>query len=274
LGGIRSWDKGQVIKWTVYSLLFLNFGYYFVEELYIASHTLRNGGSLIQWGQELATTIDEIGWLGLILLFEMETYALSNETLEKKSVAWSIHGLRLICYVMLAHTVAARINIVNDTEQVVQAPEVTQLCQLADQDISFGYNYRYTLIDTSNCAEFSGDDSFYFLEPTVVTDTEGLSLERKHVWIDLNDAVIWLLVVWAIELAVWLQNREITGGRLMITTQAAKVLYAVLLTHAGWWVYTGHWVWGWDQFLWIAGFWAIEKNLSDWREEIREEVAA
>ena len=57
----------------------------------------------------------------------------------------------------------------------------------------------------------------------------------------------------------------------MVTTHAAKVLYAVLFAHAAWWAYTGHWVWAWDQFLWIAGFWAIEMNLSDWREEIREE---
>ena len=34
---------------------------------------------------------------------------------------------------------------------------------------------------------------------------------------------MWLLVVWAIELAVWLQNREITGGALMVVSQAAKV---------------------------------------------------
>jgi len=268
---IRSWDKGQIIKWAVYIGLVLNFGYYFVEEIYISSHTLRQGGSFLKWTEEFATSIDELGWFGLLFMFELETYALSETTLEKKPVIWAIHGLRLVCYIMLAHTVLARITTLTDFNEVVQAREITQLCQVADQEISFGENYRYAVIDTSNCPELSGDDTFYFLEPSVITDSDGYALERKHLWVDLNDAVVWLLVVWAIELAVWLQNRDVTGGRLMVTTHAAKVLYAMLIAHAGFWVYTGHWVWGWDQFLWIAGFWAIEKNLSEWREEIREE---
>lgn len=272
--GEAGFDRGQVIKWTVYGLLVVNFGYYFVEELYIASHTLRDGGSFLDWTRELATTIDEIGWLGLLLLFEMETYALPDETLEKKRVAWTIHGLRLLCYMMLAHTVFARVSTVQDIEAVELAQEVSSLCEVADQDISFGYNYRYTVIERSNCRDLAQDGRFYFLDSSVVTDTEGYELERKHVWVDLNDAVVWLLVVWAIELAVWLQNRDIAGGRLMTVTFAAKVLYLVLWADAAWWAYTGHWVWAWDQSLWIAGFWAIEKNLSEWREEIREEHVA
>lgn len=272
--GEAGFDRGQVIKWTVYGLLVVNFGYYFVEELYIASHTLRDGGSFLDWTRELATTIDEVGWLGLLLLFEMETYALPDETLEKKRVAWTIHGLRLLCYMMLAHTVFARVSTVQDIEAVELAQEVSSLCEVADQGISFGYNYRYTVIERSNCRDLAQDGRFYFLDSSVVTDTGGYELERKHVWVDLNDAVVWLLVVWAIELAVWLQNRDIAGGRLMTVTFAAKVLYLVLWADAAWWAYTGHWVWAWDQSLWIAGFWAIEKNLSEWREEIREEHVA
>jgi hypothetical protein len=221
LTGEAGFDRGQVIKWTVYGLLVVNFGYYFVEELYIASHTLRDGGSFLDWTRELATTIDEIGWLGLLLLFEMETYALPDETLEKKRVAWTIHGLRLLCYMMLAHTVFARVSTVQDIEAVELAQEVSSLCEVADQDISFGYNYRYTVIERSNCRDLAQDGRFYFLDSSVVTDTEGYELERKHVWVDLNDAVVWLLVVWAIELAVWLQNRDIAGGRLMTVTFAA-----------------------------------------------------
>jgi hypothetical protein len=267
--GKRDW--GQIIKWTVYCLLLINWGYYFIEEIYISSHTLRQGGTFLQWTEEFATTIDELGWFGLLFMFELETYALSDETLAKKRVVWSLHGVRLLCYIMLAHTVLARVITVNDFLDVEQATGVTSLCQVADQDISFGENYRYTVIDQDNCSELSQDDTFYYLDPSVITDTDGHQLERKHVLVDLNDAVTWLLVVWAIELAVWLQNREITGGRMMVVTHTAKVFYAVLFGHAIFWAYVGHWVYGWDQFLWIAGFWAIEMNLSDWREEIRED---
>ncbi len=272
--GSRRLDWGQITKWVVYSLLLVNFAYYFLEEIYISSHTLRQGGTFLQWTEEFATSIDELGWFGLLFMFEMETYSLSDETLSKRNVRWSIHAVRLACYVFLAHTVLARYTTVNDFEAVMQATEVTHLCQVADQEISFGENERFEIVDQSNCSEISQDDTFYYLDPSVITDTDGYNLERKNVWVDLSDAIVWVLVVWAIELAVWLQNREITGGRLMVVTHAAKIFYVVLFLHAIWWTYNGHWVYSWDQFLWIAGFWAIERNLSEWRHEIREEEPA
>jgi len=51
------------------------------------------------------------------------------------------------------------------------------------------------------------------------------------------------------------------------------LMYGLLLLHGAFWVYLGHWVWGWDQFLWIAGFWAIEGNLSEWKSEILEDTS-
>ena len=263
-------DKGQLVKWTIYSLLLVNWAYYAVEEFYIASHVLRNGGTFLQWTEEFATTIDEFAWFGLLFMFELETYSL-DEALEKPWVKWSVHGMRLVCYVFLAHTVYARVNTMVDVNAVVPSTEITNLCQVAGQDISFGSNYRYEIVTAENCDTLSNGSVFYMLEPTVITDSNGFELEKKHVWVDFQDAVIWLLVVWAIELAVWLQNRDITGGALMVVSHGARVGYAVLLIHAAFWAWTGHWVWGWDQFLWIAGFWAIERNLSEWREEIREE---
>jgi len=263
-------DKSQLVKWAVYSLLLLNWGYYTAEEFYIASHVLRNGGTFLQWTEEFATTIDEFAWFGLLFMFELETYSL-DKALDKPWVKWSVHGMRLVCYVFLAHTVYARVNTMVDVFAVVPSTEITGLCQVADQDISFGSNYRYEIVTSENCSSLSSDSVFYMLEPTVITDSNGFALEKKHVWVDFQDAVIWLLVVWAIELAVWLQNRDITGGVLMVVSHGARVGYAILMVNAAFWAWTGHWVWAWDQFLWIAGFWAIERNLSEWREEIREE---
>ena len=265
----RKLDKSQLIKWTVYSLLLINWGYYAVEEFEMAGHTLRQGGDFLQWTEAFATTIDEFGWFGLLLAFELETYLL-DESMEKPLVKWSVHGLRLICYIGLLHTVFARVTAMEDVHQVEQATQISQLCQVADQDISFGENYRYELVTSENCSDLSSDSVFYMLDPSVITDTDGLALEKKHVWIDFEDAIVWLLVVWAIELAVWLQNRDVTGGALMVVSHAAKVGYAVLFAHAAWWIWVGHWVYAWDQILWIAGFWAIEMNLSEWRQEIAE----
>lgn len=265
-------DKGQLIKWVVYSLLLLNWGFYAVEEFINASHTLRHGGTFLEWTEAFATTIDEFAWFGLLFMLELETYML-DESMEKPWVKWSVHGLRLVCYVFLAHTVYARVTAMENVSNAQVDTAVTRLCQVADRNISFGENYDYEIITAENCAALSDDSVFYMLEPSVITDREGMALEKKHVWVDFQDAVMWLLVIWAIELAVWLQNRNIAGGVLMLASHAAKAGYVVLLSHAAFWAWTGNWVWAWDQFLWIAGFWAIENNLSEWREEIREESA-
>lgn len=263
-------DKGQLLKWTIYSLLILNWFYYFFEEFYIAQHTLRQGGTFWQWTEEFATSIDAFAWIGLLLMFELETYALEDETLEKRWVIWGLHGLRVVFYAMLLHTVVARLTSINDTLNAEQRPELTSLCQLTDEKISYGYNLRYEIITADNCESFSADPPFYFPDPSVVMDQPAYDLQKKHEWIDVSDVVIWILVIWSIELAVWLQNRNIAGGRLMIASYCVKVFYTVLFAHAAFWIYTGHWVYAWDQALWILGFWAIEKNLAEWRDEIRE----
>jgi hypothetical protein len=50
------------------------------------------------------------------------------------------------------------------------------------------------------------------------------------------------------------------------------VCYLVLFALAGWWATLSHWLYTWDTFVWIAGFAAIEMNISEWRDEIQEET--
>ena len=102
----------------------------------------------------------------------------------------------------------------------------------------------------------------YLLKKRVVTDKDGYSLEGTNLWIDLQDVLLWLLIVAAIEMKVYLQNQGITQGRMMMLARISTVFYGVLFLHAGYWISKGHWLWAWDQSLWILGFWAIENNLS------------
>jgi hypothetical protein len=263
-------DRGQFIKWAVYALLVVNFGYYLVEEIYIASYTLQEGDGLYDWAGAFATTFDEFAWLSLLFLFELETYQLSDQSLERRSLRWTLHGFRALCYLLLAHTVVQWMTAVMEINDISQATEVASLCQLADGETSFGKNYRYQLIDASNCRVLSGDDRFYFLEPGVITDRAGYTLEKKLVWVDLNDACMWLVVVLLIELSVRLQDRGVSGRLLDGIGYTTYLLYGVLFAHAIFWFWMGHWVYAWDQALWIGGFWLIGRNLSEWRDEIKE----
>ncbi|MEM1412139.1 MAG: hypothetical protein AAGH19_07240 [Pseudomonadota bacterium] len=270
----RRHRRAQLIKWTVYTLLLLNGAFYLIEEIQMAAHTLKHGASLYEWTEAFATTIDNLAWYGLLLMFELETYVLEDEAWERPWVTWTLHGVRLLCYAMLLHTVVARTTSLNDAWTAPPLDGVTSVCQVAEDGLSWGYNFEYEEITSENCGEFSSDSSFYRLDPLVISDREGLAMEKKQTAVDLSDALVWLLVIWAIELAVWLQNRNITGGTAMAVSHAARFLYLVLFGHAIWWIYTGHYVYAWDQTLWILGFWAIERNLSEWREEIVGDSAA
>jgi hypothetical protein len=45
-------------------------------------------------------------------------------------------------------------------------------------------------------------------------------------------------------------------------------LYGVLWSIAAYWAYRGHWIFAWDETLWILGFMAISANLSQWRKQL------
>lgn len=268
----RRFHPRQLIKWTVYTLLLVNWAYYIWDDWQMAQHTLRAGGSLLDWASAFNTSLDEMAWFGLLFLWELETYALSEEA-DTTFIQWLFLGIRGVCYVFLAHTVISRVVIIEDLELVEPASGISSLCQLADRDISFTHNLHYTLIDSNNCDRLSSARQFYFVDSTAVTDAPGLRVERRSAWIDLEDAVTWLLIMLTIEIAIWLQERDITGGPLMAVSHIGKVLYALLFANAAYWAWLDHWVYAWDQVLWIGGFFAIELNVRDWREEIEVEAA-
>lgn len=255
----------QVVKWTVYSLLLLNWALYIREDWLNAQHTLRHGGSLLDWTSAFGTSLDEAAWFGLLFLWELETYALSEH-------AWTrfVRGLFLavrgVCYVVLAHTVFAWGTTWNELRHAEPSTEVAGLCELGDRGISFTRNLDYTLIDQVNCAGLAVGPDLFFVDNSAVTDRAGLEIERRSAWFDLQDAVTWLLVMFTIELGIWLQERNISGGPLVVVNRIGKAFYAVLFLDAAYWAWMGHWLYTWDQLLWIGGFWAIEFNLKQWRE--------
>ncbi len=262
----------QLIKWTVYTVLIINFGFYVWDDWRMAQHTLRAGGTIVEWAGAFVTTIDELAWFALLALFELETYALSDEVAYQPGVEKLMHGVRIICYVFLAHTIYAYSIAVMDLYPTEPVPGVNSLCQLADQDLSYTNNLEYTVIDSTNCSQLSGASEFFYSgSGSVVADAEGLGLDRALAWVDLVEASVWLLIVFTIEFMVRMQSRGVTGGSLMTAANLSKiVLYGVLLIITAYWGFLTHWLYVWDELVWIAGFAAIEMNVAEWRGEILE----
>ncbi|MDE0002950.1 MAG: hypothetical protein OXQ29_09675 [Rhodospirillaceae bacterium] len=264
----------QAVKWTVYTLLLVNWGFYIADDIGWARHTLHAESTIFDWTSAFSTSIDELAWFILLGMFELETYTLSDRAW-KPWVERLVHGLRLACYVMLAHTIFAYTSNVFDLRPTQPVEDATELCDLAGADLSYTYNLEYTEITRETCDGLSTAAEFYRVgKNPVVTDMAGLALERQLAWADLFEGVAWLLAILAIEVVVRLQERGITGGALMRAANWGKnLLYASILGVGVWWASLSHWLYLWDEILWIGGFMAIGMNLSDWRKEIDHERA-
>ena len=271
--GEQSFEIRQTIKWLVYTLVIINFGFYIRNDLVIAGHTLYSGSSLLEISRAFATTIDESAWIILLLLFELEAYLLSDDPLSRAKTLL-MQGIRLVCYISLAHTLYAYGVYLAEIYAAVPVEGVTNLCQLIGKDLSYASNLVYSKINSSNCASLSSANQFFYVDPPtffIVEDAAGLAIEKQLAWIDIFEAIIWLLILLSIEVAVWLQDRNIGQGLIFKTLSITKwCLYSLLWAAAGYWIYRGHYMFAWDEFVWIAGFVAIEMNIVEWRNEIND----
>lgn len=263
-------DARQLIKLVVYSLLVVNFILYLADDLQASSHIMRDGDGFLKWTASFATTIDVGAWLVLLFLFELETYLLSDQTLDRPGVTRLMHGLRLLCYLLLTHSVYAFGIIYYDLLQVSVIENVDQLCQLVGSNLFFVRNLEYTQLTLQNCTSLSDSSQFYLTRGgLVVTDASGLKLETQLALVDFLEVVFWLLILLSIEVMVRLQDRAIIRGNLVLAIKAGKILlYAALWGFAAWWLALGHFHYAWDEALWIVGFFAIEGNMAQWKREI------
>jgi hypothetical protein len=263
----------QIVKWIVYTLLIVNWGFYIVEDWNRAVHTLNPGSTLLDWAGEFATSIDESAWFILLFMFELETYIL--EDLDRRDwVRKTVHGVRVLCFAMIAHTVFAFAVTLVSLQPTAPVTDVTNLCDMVNDDVSYVYNLEYTTVTEQTCDELSDATLFYRVgDDPVVSTMAGLNLERDLAWVDLAEVLTWLLIILAIEIVVRLQERGITGGTVISVANKLKIfLYLFLFALAAYWGSLSHWLYSWDTFVWIAGFAAIEMNISEWREEILEEI--
>ena len=259
----------QAVKWMVYTLLIVNWGFYIYEDWDRAVHTLDAGSSFWKWAREFATSIDESAWFILLFMFELETYVLDDQDW-KGWVAKTVHSVRLVCFVLILHTVYAFAVTVIDYQPTVAVENVSSLCDIADDDVSYVYNLKYTEITEQSCSRLSNESQFYRVgNDPVVSTIAGLNLERNLAWADLVEVVTWLLILLSIELVVRRQAHAVSGGTLTSLANKLKIyLYLILFVLAIYWASLSHWLYTWDMFVWIAGFAAIEMNINEWREEL------
>ena len=260
----------QVLKWTVYALLLINFAFYIGEDWNRIAYTLTAESTILNWTAEFATSIDYVGWILLLCMLELETYVLEDEDW-KGWVAYAVRGVRFGCYAMIAHTLYAAVLATINLQPTVAVENVSDLCGMVDENVSYVYNLEYTDVTIETCSALSAETELYWVESgLIVTDKIGLELERVLGWVDLWEVILWLLILLAIETVVRLQDRGITEGVILSVANSLKTLmYLVLIAFGIYWAALSHWLYLWDELLWVAGFTAIEMNITKWRDELQ-----
>ena len=266
----------QLFKYTVYALLTLNVFVFFFEEHAAAELQFADGVGLLDIIEAYSATIDTFAWVILLLMFELETWVLNDEQFTRR-VAWSLHGLRALCYVFIVYAFYGYVANLQFVLDVVPLASISDLCSL----VAGGWSYAATLdeyvaITAANCSSWTDAQSFlrYRDLPAVVDVTGSIEIIRLA-WVDVINAAVWILVVVVLEIDVRLQERDrLEGIALRVSNSAKFVLYSALLLAAVYWGVKGDFVDFWDAFLWLVAFVFIELNVFEWRAEEQAERAA
>ncbi|MFT4825812.1 MAG: hypothetical protein ACJAUG_001162 [Halioglobus sp.] len=265
----------QLIKNLVYLCLLINFGLYVLDDYTAWKAALPPGSPLPEAIKMFSTSIDMSAWIGLILVFELETYLLSDESFTA-SVNRLFLASKVLCYVLICYAAYGYTSFAIENYESTRLEGVSSPCQYADQGTWLQLDVNeYVEISSINCAALSEDIVFYRVGKDLnIISESSLTHVQWMGWIDITNAFIWLLVVILIEIEVRLQGQDrFSGRRLGVVRQLKSLCYLALIGNGVVWSVTGYYVYAWDAFLWIFGFWAIELNLAEWEQDRLEELA-
>ncbi len=266
----------QAIKYSVYAGLAINTGFYLLDDYGAMLATLPEDASLGELLTTFATSIDMFAWLGLIALFELETFALPDEAFTQR-ITHLLRVGRALCYLSIVYAAYGYTVEAMDTHLVTLVAGVNDLCQVAGQGAALQVDViHYVEIVAANCGNLSADTRFYQLDGEVALVPESmLSHIRLMGWLDISNAYFWILVVALIEVEVWLQTADrFASTRLQVVRSIKTLCYLVLIGNGVIWGLHDYYLYAWDAFLWIFGFWAIEFNLAYWERERMQELSA
>jgi hypothetical protein len=257
------------IKYIVYLSLLVNFALYIRDDYFAFRSALPAGAPLLDILIQFSTSIDMAAWLGLVVLFELETYTLAEEAWTKL-LTGLLRSVRLVCYLMIAYAAYGYTAEALDNFNYTEVAGASDICDLADGHTSLLVGViEYVEITPENCENLSDDSTFYQFEGEVsVIEESALPHVQFMGLVDICNAFVWLIVVILIEIEVWLQTIDRFSSPLLTATRQVKTLfYLVLMGNGIIWLFGSYYLYTWDAFLWIFGFWAIELNLAEWEIE-------
>lgn len=258
----------RAFKYTVYALLTFNIFLFFQEESLATQQTFSQGMNLGNIIEGFAATIDTVAWVVLLLMFEFETYVLSQQTLQKPKVKFSFVVLRTLSYGFILYAFYGYVSKILFTYNI--SPFVVgDICELVGQGFSSIQNLdEYPLLDIQSCSRLQGQELLKLNDQQVLGSYgEWLSIQRLA-WVDAINSITWIIVVLILEIDVWLQVRDRFYGTYRLISKILKgVLYSILFLAATYWGILGDFLDFWDAFMWLVAFVFIELNIFKWQQQ-------
>lgn len=258
----------QVFKYCIYSLLLVNLVLFFNENTAAVAHTFTEGiplGSIIE---AYSDTIDTAAWVLLLLLFELETYVISDKWLTRR-VTTALFLVRGVSYVFITYSLygyfSRYIAVLNASPFTI-----ADACALVGTTFTqISTLNEYVTITAHDCSALNASPLMRLNGTEIIGTTADYGVIKNLALVDVINAFTWLLIVVILEVDVYLQTRHKKAAHLINLTNLIKAAcYSTLLGCAVYWGIDGDFLDFWDAFLWLIAFVFIEMNLFEWQKEI------
>ncbi|WP_346839297.1 hypothetical protein [Microbulbifer sp. SAOS-129_SWC] len=268
---VKRYTLFRVFKYAVYLLLTCNVYAFFTENHAAAGAVFAHG---LQFGKLIEAyndSIDTLSWVLLLLVFELETFVLSDDKI-RGWVKWSLNAVSAFCYLFILYSFYGYVAEMASLTHLL--PLQQSACDLASQGgwlLAVGQD-DYVPLTANNCAALA---DAHVLRQGGIQVLATVDTWNEIKWLaatDVVNAAAWVLVVVILAFDVWLQLRNELSDSMMRYSQVIKVLlYSTLMLCAIYWGINGSFLDFWDAFLWLVAFFFIEMNLFEWQAETSAE---
>lgn len=263
---IKSGIVYNSFKYTMFALLALDIAFYYELNNAAEGFTFKDGVSLGDFIIAYADAADAFSWVGLLLMFEIET---SFEPPEKHR-KWATPLIGFMTLLFWVGILYAFYGYVGGLEMLTgfTALAVGDPCALARTGASFAISLDdYVPLDAENCARL-GFGALYSADLNMFASTEAFSMIKRLLWVDIVNAGTWIILAALIEYEIFMRVLRRATPRLLRRLHLAQApLWIILVVDVFYWWALGEPLDAWDAFLWIACFFFIELNMMAKHEE-------
>lgn len=261
----------RFFKYLIYALLTYNAVLFFGEDVLASAETF---GDNITWRNVIeaySATFDTAAWIVLLLLFELETAVLPDYVL-KGGLKWVLKGLAALAYFFIIYSFYGYCVKYGVVTNVVPF-NIADVCSLVGTDFTWVAGLDdYLPLDQTVCTAMNGQPLLQIAGTEIIGTTAALQEATRLAIVDVVNASDWLVIVFLLEVEVYLQLKDRLTDRMMNALKYVKgFLYAILFICAAYWGVKGSFLDFWDAFLWLLAFVFIELNIFQWHSETEEE---